>query len=170
MTDGQPPPGPAGPPDAVTVGADERTTRLTAYFREHAARYTAAALRNAAKEAGYDDAEIEAAWPPVMWTTPRSMPGRANMIVVIAIAALYVLGLYTAIAVLGGLGANAPGLGALVIIVASLVGWARFREERPSLAAGLACGVLASILLPVFAFLAILGICIVTGTSRPFGS
>lgn len=171
MSAGPQSPEPAGPPDAATVGVDERTVRLTAYFREHAGRYTADALRKAAREAGYDDAEIASAWPPVMWTTPSRDPGRSNKIVVIAIAALYVLGLYAAITVLGGVGiGSATSLVALGITIAALIGWARFRDERPSLAAGLGCGVLASILIPVVVFLAILGICIVTGSSVPFGS
>ena len=166
MSAGPPPPEPTGPPDAATVGADERTVRLTAYFREHAGRYTPEALRKAARDAGYDDAEIESAWPTVMWTTPTSRSGNTRMIVVIAIAALYVLGLYTAIATLGGLGnGGAATPVALGITIAAIVAWARFRDERPSLAAGLGCGVLASFLIPVVVFLAILGICLVSGTS-----
>jgi hypothetical protein len=166
MSAGQPPPEPAGPPDAARIEPNERTARLSAYFREHAGRYTGDALRKAAREAGYDDAEIESAWPTVMWTTPTSSPGRTNRIVATAIAALYVLGLYAAIAILGGLGnGGAATPVALGITVAALVAWARFRDDRPSLAAGLGCGVLASILIPVVIFLAILGICIVTGAS-----
>jgi hypothetical protein len=171
MSAGDQPPDPTGPPEAMTVGAEDRTARLTAYFREHSGRYAAEALRKAAREAGYDDAEIESAWPTVIWTTPSASPGRSNPIVVIAIAILYVLGLYAAITVLGGVGiGSGTSLVALGITIAALIGWARFRDERPSLAAGLGCGVLASILIPVVVFLVILGICIVTGSNFQFGS
>ena len=171
MSTGQQPPEPTGPPDAATVGAEDRTARLAAYFREHSGRYTAEALRKAAREAGYEDAEIESAWPAVMWTTPSGSRGRSNMIVVIAIATLYVLGLYATITILGGVGGgSAAGPVALGITIAALVGWARFRDERPSLAAGLGCGVLASILIPVVIFLVILGICLVSGSPNLFGS
>jgi hypothetical protein len=172
MTTGSLPPEPTGPPDAATLGAEDRVVRLTAYFREHGGRYTADALRRAARDAGYDDADIEAALPAVTWWTPaKSSAGGSNKIVVIAIAAVYVLCLYAAIANLGGAnGGSAAGPVALAITIAAIVAAAWSREARPSLAAGLGCGVVASVLIPILVFLVILGICLVAGGSYPFGS
>ncbi len=172
MTTGSLPPEPTGPPDAATLGAEDRVVRLTAYFREHGGRYTADALRKAARDAGYDDADIEAAWPAVTWWTPaKSSAGGSNKIVVIAIAAVYVLCLYATIAILGGVdGGSAAGPVALAITIAAIVAAAWSREARPSLAAGLGCGIVASVLIPVLVFLVILGICLVAGTNYPFGS
>jgi hypothetical protein len=200
--DREPPPGTvqpepktveAGPtavePDPTTVGPDattltpldplaaqDRATRLAAYFAANRDRYTPDALRRAAREAGYTEPEIEAglAAPAaaVAWTVPAAASGSGPKILpTIGTTVAFILGLWAVGAVLGSVMPDASlGLIAYIVaIVAATVGWRTLRHEHPSVARGLGCGVILAFVLPVVVVVAIVGFCIATNQS-PFGA
>jgi hypothetical protein len=51
-------------------------------------------------------------------------------------------------------------------LLAGVVAWALLREERPSLAQGIGCGVVLAIAIPLIVILVILGICLVAGSGQ----
>jgi hypothetical protein len=156
-------------PNVPVVGED-RVGVLAAYVQTNRDRFTDEALREAARTAGYTDAEIVAAWSAA--ADPRkAIPTerRTNVGAVIAIAVGFALAVYGAGALLGlvGVGDIAAIVG-IGLLLAGIVGWVLLRDSRPSLAAGLGWGVLLAVGLPLIIVLGILGICLV-GASIPVG-
>jgi hypothetical protein len=147
---------------------EDRIGVLAAYVQTNRDRYTDEALREAARTAGYTDAEIAAAWSATA-DPSKSIPTerRTNIGAVIAIAVGFAIAVYGAAALLGALGvgdiAAIVGIG---LVLAGMVGWVLLRDSRPSLAAGLGWGILLAVGLPIVIVLGILGICLV-GASIP---
>lgn len=150
----------------VPAVEEDRIGVLAAYVRTNRDRFTDEALRDAARTAGYTDAEITAAWSAAGNPT-KSIPTerRTNGGVVIAIAVGYAAGLYGVSALLGSMSvgdiAAAIGIG---LVLAGIVGWVVLRDSRPSLAAGLGWGVLLAVGLPIVIVLGLLGICLVASS------
>lgn len=150
----------------VPAVEEDRIGVLAAYVRTNRDRFTDDALRDAARSAGYTDAEVAAAWSAA-GNPSKSIPTerRTNVGVVIAIAVAYAAGLYGASALLGSIGvgdiAAAIGIG---LVLAGIVGWVVLRDSRPSLAAGLGWGVLLAVGLPIVIVLGLLGICLVASS------
>jgi hypothetical protein len=148
----------------------DRIGVLAAYLRTNRDRFTDDALRQAAREAGYTDAEITAAWsaaadPRAALPTER----RTNLGVVIVTAIAYAIVIYGGAAVVGSIGiGDLAALVALVLVVGGIAGWALLRDSRPSLASGLGWGVFLAVGLPLIVILGILGICVVAGTTGTF--
>ena len=150
----------------VPAVEEDRVGVLAAYVRTNRDRFTDDALREAARAAGYSDAEIGAAWSAA-GNPSKSIPTerRTNVGVVIAIAVGYAAALYGVSALLGSMGvgdiAAAIGIG---LVLAGIVGWVVLRDSRPSLAAGLGWGVLLAVGLPIVIVLGLLGICLVASS------
>jgi hypothetical protein len=166
MTD---PTGPTGP--TVAAGDDDRIAVLAAYLRSNRGRFTDEALAGAARAAGYSESEIAAARSVADPTTDIGpAPARqVNRGVVAAVAIVYVLGLYLLISGAAALSGEASGAVGLVGLLGGVIAWALLREERPSLAQGIGCGVVLAIAIPLIVILVILGICLVAGTGRLTG-
>jgi hypothetical protein len=143
----------------VPAVQEDRVGVLAAYVRTNRDRFTDEALRDAARSAGYSDAEIAAAWAAAGDPT-KSIPTerRTNVGVVTAVAIAYAAGLYGLGALVGsmGLGDAAAAIG-LGLILGGIIGWVVLREARPSLAAGLGWGVLSAVGLPIVVVLGRLG-------------
>lgn len=153
-------------PSVPTV-TEDRIGVLAAYVRTNRDRFTDDALRDAAHAAGYTEEEVAAAWSAAagaataIATEPRT---RTRIVMLVAIG--YVLGLYAAVFVLNAAAVgDIAGIVAIGGLLAGIVGWVVLREERPSLAAGLGWGVVLGVGLPLVAVLAILGICLVGGST-----
>ena len=150
----------------VPAVEEDRVGVLAAYVRTNRDRFTDEALREAARAAGYTDAEIAAAWSAA-GNPSKSIPTErpTNVGVVIAVAVGYAAGLYGVSALLGSMGvgdiAAAIGIG---LVLAGIVGWVVLRDSRPSLAAGLGWGVLLAVGLPIVIVLGLLGICLVASS------
>ena len=153
------------PPGEPGAGTD-RAGHLAAYFAEHRNRYTPEALRRAATQAGYSDAEISAAWPPVGWVFPAEGTRiRTRLGVVIATTFLYGIGVYLLVVESFALTASSS-VTVVAYLVAGGVGIAAWRllgDSRPSLARGFGCGVIVAFVIPVVLFIAALGVCVATG-------
>ena len=177
--DREPPPTTAGPeptaePAASTpldpLAAADRATRLAAYFAANRDHYTPDALRRAALEAGYTEAEIDtglaAPAAAVAWTVPAAASGPGPKILpTIGTTVAFILGLWALAVVLGSVMADGSLslIAYVVAIVAATVGWRTLRHEHPSVARGLGCGVIVAFVLPVVVAVAILGFCLATG-------
>jgi len=153
-----------------------RMASLTAYVQTNRERYTEAALRRSSLEAGYTQAEVDAAWrsvaPATSWETP--IRPRTSLAVVIGTTVAFIAGTWLAL-VLGEWIGQALGVygasGALIWVAAGIigtVGWLTQRDRHPSVAQGLGCGVILVILLPIILVLVVLGFCIATG-AMPIG-
>jgi hypothetical protein len=156
-------------PTTPTIAAegDDRVAVLAAYLRSNSGRFTDEALAGAARAGGYSDAEIAAARMVADPTTDAGPPEttrRVNRGVVAAVAILYVIALYGAIAIAGSFAIDLNGIAGGAGLLGGIVAWALLRDVRPSLAQGIGCGVLLAVALPVIVLLVILGICLVAGT------
>lgn len=166
MTDPTEPTSPAGP--TIAAEGDDRVAVLAAYFRSNSGRFTDEALAGAARAAGYSDAEITAARRVADPTTDAG-PAEAttrhvNRVVVAAVAIGYVIALYTANWILSSIAIDlSPALEGAGLL-AGVAAWVLLRNERPSLAQGIGCGVILAVTIPIVAIVAILGICVVTGS------
>jgi hypothetical protein len=80
------------------------------------------------------------------------------------VAIAYVVGLYALISGTAAISSDVSGMVALVGLLAGVVGWALLRNDRPSLAQGIGCGVVLAVTIPIAAVLVIVGICLVAGT------
>jgi hypothetical protein len=173
------PPAPVAPleqPDDGLARA-QRISALQAYLAQHRDRYTPEALRRAALGAGYTETEIDlasasiaagAAPPPVVgWTapTPAVSINRPAVLPTIGTIVAYIAGMWALAAVVGSLSGNGSvfGIVYLVGIGLAVLGWVLLREDHPSVARGLGCGVLLIFVLPLAVFVAILGYCVITG-------
>jgi hypothetical protein len=152
-------------PTAPAPG-DDRVAVLAAYLRSNRGRFTDEALAGAARAAGYSDAEIAAARTVADPTTDIGpAPARnVNRAVVAAVAIGYVVVLYLLITGAGALASDVSGAIGLVALLGGVIAWALLREERPSLAQGIGCGVVLAIAIPLIVILVLLGICLVAGT------
>ena len=148
-----------------------RMASLTAYLQTNRDRYTEASLRRSSLEAGYTQAEVDAAWRGIATATSRDAPirPRTNLPVIIGTTVGFVAATWLALAI-GESISQAIGIygasGALTWVAAGIigtVGWVTQRDRHPSLARGLGCGVILVILLPVILVLVVLGFCIATG-------
>jgi hypothetical protein len=150
----------------VPAVEEDRVGVLAAYVGTNRDRFTDGALRDAAREAGYTDTEITAAWAAA-GNPAKSIPTerRTNVGVVLAVAVGYTAAIYGAGALLVSMGvgdfAAVIGLG---LVVAGIVGWVVLRDSKPSLAAGLGWGVLLAVGLPIVIVLGLLGICLVASS------
>jgi hypothetical protein len=167
------PPAPAAPAEQPDDGLAraQRIRSLEAYLTRHRERYTLEALRRAAVEAGYTEAEFDQAttaspavvgWPP---------PGRAassggpKVLPTIGTIVAFIGALW-ALAILIGTLAGDSSLYWILYIAAiglAVLGWVVLRQDHPSVARGLGCAVLITFILPIAVFVAILGYCVVTG-------
>lgn len=166
---GAPPPTPADRTGEADIpGA--RISALTAYVEVNRERFTEAALRAAALAAGYTAAEFDAAWPAVAWGRPQdAIPSRTRGRVVAGTAVAFVVGTWLLLSLAGTLSAatGVPGAGVLwvVIGIAGAIGWFVLRDRHPSVSKGLGCGVLIVAVLPIILIVAVLGFCLVTGST-----
>jgi hypothetical protein len=149
-----------------------RRAALAAYVEVHRDRYTEAALRSAALQAGYTSEEFDAVWPAVGWARPADGP-RARTSFVSSLATFlgfigvlwlgsvaiesisYASGMY--------IGPIGPIMWAGMLIL-GVIGWLLLRDSHPSVSRGLGWAVIIVGLLPIIAIVAVLGLCLVTGT------
>jgi hypothetical protein len=176
MTDPTGPTGPiepTGPTEpaspAIPAPEDDRVAVLAAYLRSNQGKFTDQALDKAAREAGYSEAELAAARPLAnpSWQGSGVMPPPTRDThrgVVAAVAIAYVLVLYLLISTAASMSSDLSGTVGLVGLLAGIVAWALLRNERPSLAQGIGCGVVLAVVIPIVAIFVIIGICVVTGT------
>ena len=163
---------PTDPTEPITPApGDDRVAVLAAYLRSNRDRFTDEALATAARAAGYSEAEIAAARSVADPTTDVGpAPARTvNRGVVAAVAIGYVVALYLLTSGAAALSGDASGAVGLVGLLGGVIAWALLREERPSLAQGIGCGVVLAIAIPLVVILIILGICLVAGTGRITG-
>lgn len=166
-------PTPPSPTPADRTGEADipgaRMAALTAYVEVNRERYTQAALRAAALEAGYTASEFDAAWPAVGWGRPQdAIPSRTRGRVVAGTIVAFVVGtwLLLSLAETVSMTTGVPGAGVMwvVIGIAGAIGWFVLRDRHPSVSRGLGCGVLIVAVLPIVLIVAVLGICLVTGS------
>lgn len=164
---------PPSPTPADRTGEEDipgaRIAALTAYVEVHRERFTEAALRAAAIAAGYTAAEFDAAWPAVGWDRPQAVTSsRTRGAVVAGTTIAFVVGTWLLLSLAESLSRTTgiPGAGVLwvVIGIAGAIGWFVLRDRHPSVSKGLGCGVLIVAVLPVVLIVAVLGICLVTGS------
>jgi hypothetical protein len=160
-------PEPASP--AIPAPEDDRVAVLAAYLRTNEGKFIDEALASAARAAGYSDAELAAArgLAAPSWQAPdRAIAEgpKKNNAVVAAVAIGYVIVLYVAISTSASASSDLSGTVGLVGLILGIVGWAVLRNQEPSIAQGLGCGVVLAITIPIVVILVILGICIVTGS------
>jgi hypothetical protein len=146
--------------DAPEYGPARRSA-LRDYVLANEERFTREALTKAAIDAGYEPAEVEAAF-----VRPTRQPGLSGAWSCTAIMAA---GVYLTVLVAGLLlVSNQPGgpmtSGYLLVALGGgVAGAILLRGRRPDIAYGLACGVALAILVPFVLFVAIVGICSVMG-------
>lgn len=163
-----PPPTPADRTGEADIpGA--RMSALTAYLEVNRDRFTEAALRTAVLGAGYTAAELDRAWPAVAWARPEdAIRPRTRSRVVVGTIVAFVVGTWLILSIGESIssGSGSPAAGVLWVIVGIVgsIGWFALRDRHPSVSKGLGCGVIIVILLPVILILAVLGICLVTGS------
>jgi hypothetical protein len=158
---------PASP--AIPAPEDDRVAVLAAYLRTNEGKFTDEALGNAARGAGYSDAELTAArgLAGPSWQAPGRATGegpKKNNAVVASVAIGYVIVLYVAISTSASASSDLSGTVGLVGGILGVVGWAVLRNQEPSIAQGLGCGVVLAVTIPIVVIVVILGICIVTGS------
>jgi hypothetical protein len=175
MTDpSQPVPRPT-PADATGESAfpGSRRAALAAYIDVNRERFTEAALREAALDAGYTAEEFAAVWPTVGWARPdASGPSRVSFLPAAGTFVGFILVLWLGAVLLENVTAMSgmyigPIMPVLWIgmLVAAVIGWVVWRDSHPSVARGLGCAVIAVGLLPIVAIVAVLGFCLVTGAT-----
>lgn len=169
---GAPPPTPADRTGERDIpGA--RMSALMAYLEVNRDRFTEAALRTAVLAAGYTAAELDRAWPAVAAARPEdAIRPRTSGRVVVGTIVAFVLGTWLALSVGESLtsAAGVPGPVALWVItwIGGSLGWFALRDRHPSVSKGLGCGVIIVSVFPAVVFLAVLGVCLVTGS--PLGN
>jgi hypothetical protein len=154
-----------------------RMASLTAYLQTNRDRYTEASLRRSSLEAGYTQAEVDAAWRGIAAATSRDAPirPRTSMPVIIGTTVAFIVGTWLVLVIAEWIGSALGFYGGSAFVVwaaagiIGTVGWATQRDHHPSLAQGQGCGVIIVIVFPLVLFLAILGFCIATG-AMPFGN
>jgi hypothetical protein len=158
---------PSGPP--IPAPDDDRVAVLAAYLRSNQGTFTDEALARAARDAGYSEAEFIAAH--ALADPARQAPGAApepgrqtNRWVVAAVAIGYVIALYAAITIAAAIALDYNGVVGLVGLLAGVAAWAVLRNERPSLAQGIGCGVILAITIPIVIIVGFIGICVATGS------
>jgi len=147
-----------------------RIASLTAYLQTNRDRYTEASLRRSSLDAGYTQAEADAAWRAISATTTRDAPiqSRTSVPVIIGTTLAFIGGTWLAVVVVDAIGQafGFYGSALLIWITAGIVGtiaWAVLRGSHPSVAQGLGCGVILVVLFPAILVLAVLGFCLATG-------
>lgn len=164
---------PPAPTPADRTGEEDipgaRLAALSAYVEVNRERFTEAALRAAAREAGYTAAEFDAAWPAVGWHRPQdAAPSRTRGRVVAGTIIAYVVGTWLLLSLSESLTAatGVPGAGVMWVVIGSAgaIGWFVLRDRHPSVSRGLGCGVLIVAVLPIVLIVAVLGLCLVTGS------
>jgi hypothetical protein len=170
MTDPRDPTEPTSPASpTIAAAGDDRVAVLAAYLRSNSGRFTDEALAAAARAAGYSDAEIASARTvadPTTNASPEAPARRVDRGVVAAVAILYVIALYGAIAIASSIAIDLNAVAGGAGLLAGVVAWALLRDERPSLAQGIGCGVVLAVAIPVIVVLVILGICLVAGSGQ----
>lgn len=158
---------PAGP--TIPAPEDDRVAVLAAYLRSNRGRFTDEALAGAARDAGYSEAEIEAARTvadPSTDVGPAAPIRRVHRGVVAVVAILYVVALYGAISIASSIAIDLNGWAGGAGLLGGVIAWALLRDERPSLAQGIGCGVVLAVVIPLIIILVILGICLVAGSGQ----
>jgi hypothetical protein len=146
--------------DAPEYGPARRSA-LRDYVLDNEERFTREALTRAALDAGYEPAEVEAAF--------ARPTGRVRLSGAWSCTALMTAGVYVTALVLGLLLVSSQPGGqmtsgfVLVALGGGVAGAVLLRNRRPDIAYGLALGVALAILVPFALFVAILGICTVMG-------
>jgi hypothetical protein len=147
-----------------------RMASLTAYLQTNRDRYTEASLRQASLDAGYTQAEVDAAWRGISAATSRDAPiqPRTSWPVIIGTTVAFIVGTWLAVVVVDAIGQAFGFYGSALLtwIAAGIVGTVGFATQRgrhPSVAQGLGCGVILVVLLPLVLVLAVLGFCLATG-------
>jgi hypothetical protein len=161
---------PGDPTPSLQPGGD-RIASLATYFRENRDHFTSDALKRAAIDAGYEPAEIELAWSKIAWGDAERAVGRPTQPgVTIIVSVIYLVGTWV-----GAIGLasntttmNLAGPGFLAALVGGLIAWVALRGSSPSVARGIALGVVLVIALPLVFILIVLGICLATGYGPPF--
>jgi hypothetical protein len=175
MTDpSQPVPRPT-PADATGESAfpGSRRAALAAYIDVNRERFTEAALREAALEAGYTAEEFAAVWPTVGWArTDDGAPSRINVLHAAGTFIGFILVMWLGAALLESITtANGSLVGPVApiiwvaMLIGGVIGWLVWRDSHPSVARGLGCAVIAVGVFPIVAIGAVLGLCLVTGTT-----
>lgn len=166
---------PPAPTRADRAGEEDipgaRMAALTAYLELHGGAYTEPALRRAALEAGYTSGEIDTALQRLAVADPATDPGRPP--VSGATAGLtfigFIIAVWLGLSAIDSLGrVVAPDLPLAVVgwLAVGLIGtavWWWSRDAHPSLARGVAAGVIVIIVLPAVLILVVFGICVVAG-------
>jgi len=155
-----------GPGPQVPSVEEDRVGVLAAYVRTNRDRFTDEALREAARAAGYTDAEIASAWAAAT-DAKRTIPSErgTNTGVVLLTAVLFAAVVYAAAGLVASMGVgDVAAIIGIGLVLAGLVGAVLLRGSRPSLAAGLGWGVLLAVGLPVVIVLGVLGICLVASS------
>jgi hypothetical protein len=166
---------PPAPTRAERAGEEDipgaRMAALTAYLETHRADFTESALRRAALEAGYTEAEIDAALRQLAAGASGSDPSRrptsgltAGFTFIVAIVVVW-LGLSALESVGRAIdpGLPIPLVGWVAVALVGTILWWWSRDRHPSFARGVATAVIVVIVLPVVLFLVVFGICVVTG-------
>jgi hypothetical protein len=150
-----------------------RRAALAAYVEVNRERYTEAALRAAALQAGFRSEEFDAVWPAVGWAHPADgprakvdvMPSLATFIGFILVLWLGAVALESIASASGTYIAPTGPILWVVMLILGVIGWLLLRESHPSVSRGLGCAVIAVGLFPIIAIVAVLGVCLVTGAT-----
>ena len=147
-------------PDAPEYAAARRSA-LRDYVLANEERFTREALTRAAVNAGYELAEVEAAFARPTRETRLSGAWSCNALVT---AGVYVAALVLGVLLVGSQpGGQMTSAFVLIALGGGVVGAIGLRNRRPDIAYGLALGVALAILVPFVLFVAIVGICLVMG-------
>ncbi len=161
------------PTPADRAGEDDipgaRMAALTAYTQINRERFTEAALRTAALGVGYTAAEFERAWAAAASSRPEdAIRPATSRRAVVGTTIAFILGTWLSLSLADSLTSAIGVPGAIVVWViagiAGSVGWFALRERNPSVSKGLGCGVIVVVVFPVVLFVAVLGVCLATGT------
>jgi hypothetical protein len=149
--------------DAQEYGPARRSA-LRDYVLENEERFTREALTRAALDAGYEPAEVDAAFARPAGQTRLSGAWSCTALMT---AGVYVGSFVLGLVLFNGLAGGQMMFGfVLLAFVGGALGAIALRDRRPEIAYGLACGVALAILVPfvVFVlFVALVGICTVIG-------
>lgn len=169
---GAPAPTPAGQTGEEAFPGSRRAA-LAAYVEVNRERYTEAALRAAALQAGYTSDEFDAVWPAVGWARPSDGPRpRTSAMTSLATFIGFILVLWLGATVLESItlasgsfiGPVGPAMW-VVMLIGGVIGWLVLRGSHPSVSRGLGWAVVVVGLLPIVLVVAVLGFCLVTGTT-----
>jgi len=146
--------------DAPEYGPARRSA-LRDYVLENEERFTREALTMAALDAGYEPAEVEAAFARPARQTRFSGAWSCTALMT---AGLYVAALLLGLTLVGSQPGGRLTSGYLLVALGGgIVGAILLRNRRSDIAYGLALGVALAILVPFVLFVAIVGICTVMG-------